>query len=89
MKIKEILELTHSEPVAKIAKERLDFGEKKAVEALKKAGCYSISGKRGWYYDGEDKDILEKSIYSISVPPTTRKRKSTTVTSSEKRYLQH
>ncbi|WP_154658007.1 hypothetical protein [Fictibacillus gelatini] len=35
MKIKEILELTQSKKLAEIAKEHLEFGEKKAKEALK------------------------------------------------------
>ena len=62
MKIGEILELTQHKRISEIAKENLDVGEKKAVEALKKAGCYSIGGKRGWYFDG-DKEVLEHSIY--------------------------
>jgi len=80
MKIGEILELTQTIKLADIAKEFLDFGEKKASEALKKAGCYSISGKRGWYFDG-DKSILEQSVYSF-VPAT--RRKTGTVVSAEK-----
>jgi hypothetical protein len=67
MKIREILELTQTEPLATIAKERLTIGEKTAREALKKAGCYSISGKKGWYYDG-DESVLEQSIYDFVSP---------------------
>lgn len=76
MKLREILELTKSVKLAIIAKEQLDFGEKKAVEALKLAGCYFISGKPGWHFDG-DESILEKSIYDF-VPSTKRKAKATT-----------
>lgn len=72
MKIRELLELTQAEPLAKIAKERLTIGEKTAREALKAAGCYSISGKRGWYYDG-DPSVLEQSIYDFA--PTKKAKK--------------
>lgn len=64
MKIGEVLALTLEKKVSVIAKESLDIGEKKTVEALKKAGCYSISGKKGWYFDGE-RSVLEKSIYDF------------------------
>lgn len=65
MKIKEVLELTQSEPLNKIAKERLTIGEKPTREALKKAGCYNVSGKKGWFYEGE-KSVLEQSIYDFA-----------------------
>lgn len=65
VKIKELLELTQFEPLSKIAKERLVIGEKAAREALKAAGCYSISGKRGWYCDNQN--ILDKSIYDFAL----------------------
>lgn len=71
MKVRELLELTQTKKLADIAKERLDFGEKKAVEVLKEAGCYHISGKRGWHFDG-DEAVLERSIYSF-VPPSKKK----------------
>lgn len=74
MKIGELLELTQVEPLAKIAKERLTIGEKSARQALKAAGCYSISGKRGWYCD--DSNVLEKSIYDFA-PPRKIERKAT------------
>ena len=67
MKIKEILELTQSEPLNKIAKEKLTIGEKPTREALKKAGCFNQSGKRGWFFDG-DESVLEQSIYDFSPP---------------------
>lgn len=74
MKIKEILELTQTMRVSEIAKEFLEVGEKKAVEGLKKAGCYNTSGKRGWYFDG-DESVLEQSIYDF-VAPTKGKAKA-------------
>ncbi|WP_180230339.1 hypothetical protein [Bacillus thuringiensis] len=74
MKIKEILELTQTMRVSEIAKEFLEVGEKKAVEGLKKAGCYNTSGKRGWYFDG-DESVLEQSIYNF-VAPTKGKAKA-------------
>jgi hypothetical protein len=67
MKIGELLELTQSKKLAEIAKESLEIGEKKTVAALKKAGCYSLSGKRGWHFDG-DSSVLEQSIYEYSTP---------------------
>lgn len=74
MKIKDILELTKTKRLSEIAKESLDIGEKKAVEGLKKAGCYNISGKRGWHFDG-DESVLEQSIYDF-VPRTKGKAKA-------------
>ncbi|MEK4951986.1 hypothetical protein NST12_16965 [Bacillus sp. FSL W8-1127] len=63
MKIGEILELTQTERLSDIAKERLTIGEKAARQALKAAGCYSISGKRGWHCDNPN--ILDQSIYDF------------------------
>lgn len=65
MKIGEVLELTKEKRLSEIAKEYLTIGEKPAREALKNAGCYSISGKKGWHFDG-DKEVLNKSIYEFS-----------------------
>jgi hypothetical protein len=64
VKIGEILELTQTEKLSDIAKERLTIGEKAARQALKAAGCYSISGKRGWFC--EDDGVLDKSIYDFA-----------------------
>jgi hypothetical protein len=80
MKIGDLLELTKTKKLADIAKEDLTISEKPAREALKLAGCYSISGKRGWYFDG-DKSVLEQSIYDYELPS---KRKIRSVTSAEK-----
>jgi len=65
MKIGEILELTQTMKLSEIAKKHLEVGEKKVLEGMKKAGCYSISGKRGWFYDG-DPAVLEQSIYEYT-----------------------
>lgn len=76
MIIKDILELTQTMRVSEIAKEFLEVGEKKAVEGLKKAGCYNTSGKRGWYLtEGIDESVLEQSIYDF-VAPTKGKAKA-------------
>lgn len=76
MIIKDILELTQTKKVAEIAKEFLEVGEKKAVEGLKKAGCYNTSGKRGWYLaEGTDESVLEQSLYDF-VAPTKGKAKA-------------
>lgn len=64
MKIGELLELTKTEPLDKIAKERLTIGKMKAREAIKAAGCYSKNGVRGWFYDGPP-ELLERSIYEF------------------------
>lgn len=73
MKIGEILELTQTKKLADIAKEHLEFGEKKAKEALLKAGCTFTRGKSGWFLaEGTDKSVLEQSIYDF-VSPTRRK----------------
>ncbi|WP_338782470.1 hypothetical protein [Metabacillus sp. FJAT-52054] len=82
MKIKEILELTFTEPLNKIAKERLTIGEKPTRNALKKAGCYSLSGKKGWHFDG-DKSVLEQSIYDFSEPKKINRKAKANVSSKE------
>lgn len=64
MKISEILEMTQQKTIAEIAKESLDISEKTARQALKRAGCYSIVGKNGWYFDeSENPENLDESIY--------------------------
>jgi hypothetical protein len=82
MKIKELLELTQHEGMASIAKNHLSIGEKPARMALKAAGCYAISGKKGLYYDG-DPAVLEKSIYKFT--PTANERMNPLIN----QYLNH
>ncbi|CAI8951899.1 CopG family transcriptional regulator [Priestia megaterium] len=72
MKIREIIELSKTDSLAKIAKEHLSVGKEKAREGLKLAGCYSKNGVKGWFFDG-DKTVLEQSIYDFV--STTRKAK--------------
>lgn len=72
MKIKEIIELSKTDSLAKIAKEHLSVGKEKARAGLKKAGCYSINGLKGWHFEG-DESVLEQSIYDFV--STTRKAK--------------
>lgn len=72
MKIREIIELSKTDSLAKIAKEHLSVGKEKAREGLKQAGCYSKNGLKGWYFDG-DESVLEQSIYEFVT--TTRKAK--------------
>jgi len=67
MKIRDILELSQLETVADIAKKYLSIGEKTTRSALKAAGCYSITGKKGWYLDeSSDERNLDVSIYEFS-----------------------
>ncbi|MGE6403342.1 hypothetical protein [Bacillus cereus] len=76
MKIGEIIELTKTERLSKIAKERLSISEKPTRDALKLAGCYAISGKKGWFFDG-DESVLEQSIYEfVPAKKVTRKPKA-------------
>lgn len=75
MKIKELLELTQHEGMASIAKKHLDIGEKPARMALKVAGCYSVSWKRGWHHNG-DSAVLEKSIYEFTPAAIQGERKN-------------
>jgi len=64
VKIIEVLNLTKEIPIAEIAKHHLEISEKVARQALKQAGCYSIVGKSGWFFDGiENDENLEQSIY--------------------------
>lgn len=71
MKIGEILELTQTKKISDIAKESLSIGEKPSRDALKLAGCFNVSGKRGWFFEG-DRNVLEQSIYDFS-PPIKRR----------------
>ncbi len=67
MNISELIELTQTKTIAEIAKEYLTIGEKPAREALKQAGCYTIVGQAGWFFDeSENPDNLEKSIYEFA-----------------------
>lgn len=75
MLVKDLLELTQTKSIADIARDHLEIGKESARNALKKAGCYTMPGKRGWYYEG-DPEILEKSIYDFhegSKQPTKEK----------------
>ncbi|MGG0545409.1 hypothetical protein ABEY63_26420 [Priestia aryabhattai] len=82
MKIREIIELSKTDSLAKIAKEHLSVGKEKAREGLKQAGCYSINGVKGWHFDG-DESVLEQSIYDFVT--TTRKATPSPNVSSKKR----
>jgi hypothetical protein len=75
MQIKSLLELTLTKNISEIAKDHLAIGEKPLREALKVIGCRQNKGKRGWFYNGEQTDILDKSIYDF-VPTTTRRGKT-------------
>lgn len=66
MKIKELLELTQKESLHEISKNRLAISRGAAREALKAAGCHAISGKRGWFYNGSNPEILELSVYQFA-----------------------
>jgi hypothetical protein len=67
MKIKDVLELVKDKPIAEVAKESLTIGEKPARQALKLAGCYTIVGQSGWFFDdSENPNNLEKSIYDFA-----------------------
>lgn len=68
MQIKSILELTLTKNVSQIAKEHLTIGEKSLRDTLKLIGCTQNKGKRGWFYNGTDTNILEKSIYDYVTP---------------------
>lgn len=66
MKIKDILEMTQQRTIAEIAKDHLEVGEKTARQALKMAGCYSVVGKPGWFFDEtENPENLDRSIYDF------------------------
>lgn len=67
MNIKEIIELTQTKTIAEIAKDHLTIGEKPARQAMKQAGCYSIVGQAGWFFDeSENPENLDKSIYEFA-----------------------
>lgn len=67
MNISDIIDMTQTKTIAEIAKEYLTIGEKPAREALKQAGCYSVVGKPGWFFDeSENPENLNKSIYDFA-----------------------
>lgn len=74
MKIRDILVLTKEKRLSEIAKEHLDIGEKPARLALKNAGCFYESGKKGWHFKGDEK-ILDMEIYEFSNPKASGKSK--------------
>lgn len=78
MKIKELLELTISKNIAAIAKEDLNIGEKRARAILKEIGCTNQSGKKGWFFEGDDPSVLEKSIYDFAPKTKPAAKKETT-----------
>lgn len=65
LKIREILELSLTEPLEQIAKNQLTIGKVAARDALKRAGCFPKNGKKGWHFEG-DPDVLERSIYDFA-----------------------
>lgn len=87
MKIGEILELTQTMPLGDIAKERLEFGKKKATEAMQKAGCYTKNGIRGWHFDG-DPSVLEQSIYDFALSIRIKSKPSPNVSTNEVKNVQ-
>lgn len=67
MKIKEILELTQTQPIAEVAKQYLTIGEKPTRQAMKRAGCYTIVGQAGWIFDDTESSLnLECSVYELA-----------------------
>lgn len=81
MKIREIIELSRTDSLAKIAKEHLSVGKEKAREGLKLAGCYSKNGVKGWFFEG-DESVLDQSIYDFV--STNRKAKPSPNVSNKK-----
>jgi hypothetical protein len=82
MKIRELLELTQTELLVEIAKNRLGISRDKTRYALKHAGCYSINGKRGWFFEG-DESVLEQSIYDFVDGKQINRKQATTSAEKE------
>lgn len=79
MLIKDILELSlqPNENIASIAKSINGLSEKRLRDALKALQCEPIgSGKKGWHFIGENKLILEESIFDF-IPKATAKKTKT------------
>lgn len=75
MIIKEIIDMTKEKPIAIIARDHLEIGEKKLREILKDIGGHHQKGQRGWTFEGNPED-LERSIYDFV--QDGRKAKATT-----------
>lgn len=72
MKLGEILELTLTSNVPAIAKEIEGVNEKSLRALLKELGCKANVGVKGWTYQGNEPEILEKSIYDFIQPREKR-----------------
>ena len=75
MIIKEIIDMTKEKPIAIIARDHLEIGEKKLREILKDIGGQHQKGQRGWTFEGNPED-QERSIYDFV--QDGRKAKATT-----------
>ena len=76
MKIGEILELTQTMNIATIAKQIDGISEKPLRALLRKVGCVHHAGKKGWEYEGDDPDILGRSIFDFKTPKANNNKKA-------------
>ena len=81
MIIKKIIEMTKEKPIAIIARDHLEIGEKKLREVLKEIGGHHQKGQKGWTFEGNSED-LERSIYDFV--QDGRKVKATTKNKTNK-----
>jgi hypothetical protein len=72
MLIREILELLETENIASVSKTRLSIGEKKTRDTLRAIGCIPNKGQKGWTYEGDNPEVLKKSIYDLAPPRKSR-----------------
>lgn len=72
MKIGEVLELTKTINIASIAKQIDGISEKPLRALLREVGCVHHAGKQGWEYEGNDPDILGRSIFDFHKPKANK-----------------
>jgi hypothetical protein len=80
MKIGEILELTQTMNIATIAKQIDGISEKPLRALLRELGCVHHAGKKGWDYEGNDPEILGRSLFDFHKPKATKRNNASNKT---------
>jgi hypothetical protein len=92
MLVREIIEMTKEKPIAIIARDHTEIGEKKLRDILKDIGGHHQKGQKGWTFQGNPED-LEKSIYDFvqdgrKVKAATKEQKNK-VTGDQMKIVSH
>lgn len=66
MKLSELIEKLKERPLADIARDELEIGEKTARRVLSHVGGRAVVGQSGWIADEISPQDMDRSIYSIA-----------------------